>query len=36
MRVVTGETIICLFGEIGVGLLHCVTLMAGKTQLVRL
>ena len=35
MRVVTGETIICLFGEIPMGLLHGITLMTGKTKFVR-
>jgi len=36
MRVVTGKTITCLFGEIRVGLPHSIPFMAGKTQLVRL
>ena len=34
MRVVAGETIICLSGEIPVGLLHCITFMTGKTEFV--
>ena len=34
MRVVAGETITCLSGEIPVGLLHCITFMTGKTKFV--
>ncbi len=36
MRVMTGETITWLFGEIRVGLPHSIPFMAGKTQFVRL